>query len=55
VRNRAAHHEPIRRRDLLRDLRAAVDVTSWVDPNVGDWVADLSTIAEVVALKPPRP
>jgi len=55
VRNRAAHHEPIHRRDLLRDLTAAVDVTSWVDPNVGDWVAGLSTIAEVIALKPPRP
>ena len=55
VRNRAAHHEPIHRRDLLRDLEAAVEVTSWVDPSAGAWVADLSTIAEVVALKPTRP
>lgn len=55
VRNRAAHHEPIHRRDLVRDLGAAVEVTSWVDPSAGAWVADLSTIAEVVALKPTRP
>lgn len=55
VRNRAAHHEPIHRRDLLRDLAAAVQVTTWVDPQAGAWVADLSTIAEVVAHRPVPP
>ena len=55
VRNRAAHHEPIHRRDLSRDLAAAVEVTSWVDPAAGNWIADLSTISEVVTIKPTRP
>lgn len=52
VRNRAAHHELIHRRNLLRDLKAAVEVTSWVDPSAGDWVAELSTIEEVVGDRP---
>lgn len=54
VRNRAAHHEPVHRRPLLRDLDTAVELTSWVDAAAGAWVADLSTIAEVVAAKPLR-
>jgi len=52
VRNRAAHHEPIHRRNLAQDLRASVDVASWVSPVAGEWVADLSTIAVVVAARP---
>lgn len=55
VRNRAAHHEPIHRRDLLRDLNAAVTLTSWVDPVAGDWVGRLSMIGDVVAAKPTPP
>lgn len=55
VRNRAAHHEPIHRRDLLRDLAAAVEVTTWVDPRAGNWVADMSMIAGVVAERPSLP
>lgn len=52
VRNRAAHHEPIHRRDLARDLAAAVEVTSWVDQTAGDWVSDLSTLTETLARRP---
>lgn len=52
VRNRAAHHEPIHRRDLSRDLSAAIEVTSWVDQSAGDWVADLSTLQSIIACKP---
>jgi len=55
VRNRAAHHEPIHRRDLARDLAAAVEVTTWVAPTAGEWVADLSTLADVTDRKPVRP
>lgn len=55
VRNRAAHHEPIHRRNLLRDLEAAVEVTSWVDPIAGDWVAELSTMEEIVGARPTQP
>lgn len=55
VRNRAAHHEPIHRRDLARDFAAAVDVTTWVDHAAGEWVANLSTITAVMVNKPARP
>lgn len=44
VRNRAAHHEPIHRRDLLADLRSAVQLTAWVHPQAGAWVSAQSTL-----------
>lgn len=52
VRNRAAHHEPIQRRDLARDLDVAVEVTSWVHGEAGAWVAEKSAITAAVASKP---
>ncbi|MCF8609965.1 hypothetical protein L5G28_07290 [Gordonia sp. HY285] len=52
VRNRAAHHEPIHRRDLLADLRAAVEVATWVDVDAGAWVAARSPLANVVRRRP---
>ena len=52
VRNRAAHHEPIHRRNLARDLAAAVEIASWVAPEAGEWVADLSTIASIAESTP---
>lgn len=55
VRNRAAHHEPIHRRDLLGDLDAAITLAAWVGPDAGEWIAELSTIADVVAARPVRP
>lgn len=55
LRNRVAHHEPIHRRNLLRDLDAAVAVTSWVAPSAGQWVADLSTLERVIDAKTTPP
>jgi len=55
VRNRAAHHEPIHRRNLVRDLDAAVAAASWVGPSAGKWVADLSTLATIADAKPILP
>lgn len=52
VRNRAAHHEPIHRRDLLADLRTALEVVDWVHPVAGAWVAAQSTLEQVVASRP---
>lgn len=54
VRNRAAHHEPIHRRNLTRDLEASIEIASWVAPDAGEWVGDLSTIASVVSTRPNR-
>jgi len=55
VRNRAAHHEPIHRRDLLADLAAAAEVAGWVSPDAGSWVAGVSLISATVAAKPNFP
>lgn len=38
VRNRAAHHEPIHQRNLVRDVDDAVNLMSWVSPDAAGWV-----------------
>lgn len=50
VRNRAAHHEPIHRRDLLADVSAAVDLADWVHRDAGRWVAATTALPSVVAV-----
>ncbi|MBM7366238.1 hypothetical protein [Gordonia hydrophobica] len=52
VRNRVAHHEPIHRRDLSADLRAAVELATWVHPIAGEWVATRSPLEPVIARRP---
>lgn len=49
VRNRAAHHEPIHRRDLARDLRDAVSVVGWVHPQGAVWLRARSDLLQVAA------
>lgn len=55
VRNRAAHHEPIHRRNLLGDLTAAAELLTWVHPDAGAWITAKSTIPPVVSVKPTPP
>lgn len=38
VRNRAAHHEPLHRRHLTRDVAMATEIASWITPEAGRWV-----------------
>jgi hypothetical protein len=52
VRNRAAHHEPIHRRDLGRDLTAAVELSAWISPDAASWVTERSSINAVIDAKP---
>lgn len=52
LRNRAAHHEPIHRRDLQSDLRRSVGLAAAIDPVAGRWVARQETLSDVVARKP---
>lgn len=52
VRNRAAHHEPIHRRDLARDEHLAIEVVSWICADSAAWVAAKSPISGVLADKP---
>ena len=47
--NRAAHHEPIHRRDLARDFRDAVDVSGWVHPQGAVWLRSRSGLPVVAA------
>lgn len=49
VRNRAAHHEPIHRRNLARDFRDAVDVSGWVHPQGAVWLRARSDLLRIAA------
>ena len=53
VRNRAAHHEPIHRRDLLADLKDDVELVGWVHPEAaGAWVGSISSLRQVANARP---
>ncbi|MGL4745261.1 MAG: hypothetical protein ACRCXL_12850 [Dermatophilaceae bacterium] len=52
VRNRAAHLGPIYRRDLLRDLSAALRLTGGVDPAAATWVRAMSDLPALAAVRP---
>lgn len=52
VRNRAAHHEPIHRRSLDRDLEHAIELAQWIHPEAGSWIAQNSTISAAMASRP---
>jgi len=54
VRNRAAHHEPIHRRDLSKDLAAAVALVTWVHPEAGAWISEKSAIPAALSDRPSR-
>ncbi|MDR0593953.1 MAG: hypothetical protein LBG60_11985 [Bifidobacteriaceae bacterium] len=49
LRNRAAHGEPVHRRDLLTDYRSMVELCAWIDAELGTWVADISTMPGLAA------
>lgn len=52
VRNRAAHHEPIHRRDLDKDMRSAEALMLWVSPDAVAWMAAVCSLGDVIARKP---
>ena len=54
VRNRAAHHEPIHRRDLMKDLRTSTEIAGWISPTARDWILARSTL-ELTVKSRPRP
>lgn len=54
VRNRAAHHEPIHRRALDNDLRAATDLSMWVSQDAGAWLAEKNSLKDHIARHPAR-
>ncbi|MFT3798902.1 hypothetical protein [Microbacterium sp.] len=52
VRNRAAHHEPIHQRDLLKDNALAMELAGWVSPAAARWAMKVSTVPMIVAERP---
>ncbi len=52
LRNRAAHHEPIHRRDLLTDLRRSVELVGCIDAQARRWVASRESVTGVMVKKP---
>ena len=52
VRNRAAHHEPLHRRDLTVDLRTSAEIAGWISPTARAWVLARSTLLEVMDTRP---
>lgn len=54
LRNRAAHHEPIHRRDLQADLDRALVLVSTIHPVAARWVEERESVSVVLARKPCR-
>jgi len=52
VRNRAAHHEPIHRRALGRDLAATIELSAWISPDAAAWVTGRSPMRAVIDARP---
>lgn len=51
LRNRIAHHEPIHRRDLIRDWRDLGFVTSAICPHVQAWVRQTTRVEALLAAR----
>lgn len=49
VRDRAAHHEPIHRRDLARDFADAATLVGWVHPEGAVWLRARSDLLQLAA------
>ncbi|MDO5696736.1 MAG: hypothetical protein Q4G51_02060 [Dermatophilus congolensis] len=52
LRNRAAHHEPIHRRDLDADLARAIELLGCVDPTAAAWASNREMLSVVIARRP---
>lgn len=52
LRNRAAHHEPIHRRNLLADLRRSVELVGCIDAQAREWVTSRESVSGVTEKKP---
>ena len=49
LRNRAAHHEPIHRRDLMADLERAIALLACIDPEAARWCRQRERLSDVVS------
>ena len=53
LRNRVAHHEPIHRRDLWRDLDGLFELAGWICVDTQAWIVRESRTAAVLKSRPP--
>lgn len=54
VRNRAAHLEPVFKRDLQKDLADAQRLLSWVNTDAASWLTDTNTLTGAMATRPAK-
>lgn len=59
LRNRCSHHEPLIKQSLTEEaayvermLEAIHDVSSWIDPPAGAWIARNSRVTDLYSLRP---
>lgn len=52
LRNRAAHHEPLHRRNLASDLTRALDLVGSIHPAARDWVASTQRLSALLRERP---
>lgn len=52
LRNRIAHHEPIHRRDLLRDHESILDVIGWICRDTRAWVETHGRVVQLTGTRP---
>lgn len=55
LRNRAAHHEPIHRRDLSADVRSAIRLVAAVDSTAENWLRTRERLTTMIAQRPMAP
>ena len=48
VRNRAAHLEPVFKRDFSKDFENAHTLLGWIDPNAAAWQEENATIVHLL-------
>ena len=52
TRNRIAHHEPIHRRDLVREYRYVLEIAGWICADSQEWIRNTSRTAGVLSARP---
>jgi len=55
LRNRVAHHEPIRLNEALSNLEAILLLAEYIDPAAHVWISNASQIEQVLAERPGHP
>lgn len=55
LRNRVAHHEPIRPQEAVRNHESILLLAEYIDPNARRWLESISQVWPILASRPGRP